>query len=178
MAMDVTSSGKEAIKLITKNTTVQINPTGDAKADALLFTKGEAKSGEIIYFNSPGEYEVSGVMMDGIGLGEGNTAFSVGSEELKLAYVAGKVTELSDKQVEAFGNVDVLIVALDDQPGSAIVKLINQLEPRVVVPIDYTPDALAAFIKEVGHEPEKLDRLKISKKDLPEDKQKLILLGS
>jgi L-ascorbate metabolism protein UlaG (beta-lactamase superfamily) len=65
------------------------------------------------------------------------------------------------------------------------VEVINQLEPRVVIPMHYQIDGLKLpeqldnlekFIKELGIAPEYEEKLKISKKDLPADATKLVIL--
>lgn len=178
--MDITYSGKDSVKLITKNVTVQINPKKGVKADVVLLhdSQDPAALSDAITFNSPGEYEVKGVMIDAIGLSDSNTAYAIKGEDVKLAYIAGEVLDLNDKQVEAFGAIDILVIALDDQSGESVVKIINQIEPRIVIPIDYTDQALTAFLKEIGSEPEKLDRLKITARDMSDSNQKIILLNN
>lgn len=174
--MDITYYGKDNIKIITKNLAIQLNPQSQTKADVLLLSQQSDENTDAIVFDGPGEYEVRGVMLDGISLGADNTAFTLSSEDMKFAYMTGKVSELTDKQVEAFGGVDVLAIALDSQPGDVSVKLINQIETRIVLPFNYSDEALASFLKEIGGEADRLERLKLSKRDLPEDNQKVVIL--
>jgi len=65
------------------------------------------------------------------------------------------------------------------------VSIINQIEPKIVIPMHYMEpwlselkfDSLLDFIKEIGMDHETLDVLKIQKADLPPEERKLIVLN-
>jgi len=64
------------------------------------------------------------------------------------------------------------------------VEIINEIEPRIVIPMHYKIPGLKVdvesadkFLKEMGaSKAEKMAKLKISKKDLPQEEMKVILL--
>ena len=63
------------------------------------------------------------------------------------------------------------------------VEIIGQLEPRIVIPMHYKLPGLKAeldpvekFIKELGVEPKREEKLKIAKKDLPVEGMDLVIL--
>jgi L-ascorbate metabolism protein UlaG (beta-lactamase superfamily) len=64
------------------------------------------------------------------------------------------------------------------------VEVISQIEPRIVIPMHYKIPGLKAdvdgvekFIKELGLKPRNEEKLKISKKDLPQEDMELVVLG-
>jgi L-ascorbate metabolism protein UlaG (beta-lactamase superfamily) len=89
-------------------------------------------------------------------------------------------TELTDKQVENIGSVDVLLVPVGGQftvNGSEAPAIVNQIEPRVVIPMHYAQpglkvklDGVDVFLKEMGvKDIEAQDKLTIKKSALAEE---------
>jgi L-ascorbate metabolism protein UlaG (beta-lactamase superfamily) len=65
------------------------------------------------------------------------------------------------------------------------VNVINQVEPKIIIPMYYKTsgikidlDGPEKFLKEVGIKPEKVEKVKIVSKELPEDESKLFLIES
>jgi L-ascorbate metabolism protein UlaG (beta-lactamase superfamily) len=66
------------------------------------------------------------------------------------------------------------------------VELINQIEPRLVIPMHYKVPGLKiklegvdSFCQEIGVCPtERLDKLKINKRDLPTEETRVVLMKS
>jgi len=86
---------------------------------------------------------------------------------------------LSDQDLELIEGADILILPVgggDLTTAKEAVKIISQVEPRIVIPSCHQADSIALFIKEFGVKPEEMDKLKISKKDLPQEDIKLIIL--
>ena len=94
---------------------------------------------------------------------------------------------LADAQVEAIGDIDVLMIpvggtyTLDAKTAAAV---IGQIEPKIIIPMHYKVpglevmlDGVEKFIKELGLDPEKTDKYKISKKLLPAEEMKLIVFN-
>ncbi len=64
-------------------------------------------------------------------------------------------------------------------------EIISEIEPRIVIPMHYQIpglkiklDPLDNFLKVSGLPSEKTDKLKISKKDLPQEETKIIILNA
>jgi L-ascorbate metabolism protein UlaG (beta-lactamase superfamily) len=64
------------------------------------------------------------------------------------------------------------------------VEVISQLEPRIVIPMHYKIpgikvdiDGLDKFIKELGIKPRNEEKLKITKRDLPQEDMELVVLS-
>ena len=164
--------------------------------------KETSLSPEPFVISGPGEYEVKGVMIYGIpafhddkeGAERGEiTMFLIESEGIWLAHLSdlGQKT-LEDNQLEQLKEVDVLMTpvggtfTIDAKEAS---KIISQVEPRVIIPMHYNLpglkfksgaklDGVDKFIKEEGIKAEEVEgKLKINKKDLPQEETKLFVLN-
>jgi len=110
---------------------------------------------KIFSVTSPGEYEVGGVLITGVrtyhdkvkGAERGfNTVFVIHMDDVTFCHLGDLGHELSQSQLEAIGDVDVLFVPVGGGetigPAEAS-SVIAQLEPRVVVPIHYATGQLS-----------------------------------
>ncbi|PDV97219.1 MBL fold metallo-hydrolase [Candidatus Chloroploca asiatica] len=104
---------------------------------------------KLFVVESPGEYEVSGIMITGVrtyhdkerGAERGyNTVYVIHLDEVVFCHLGDLGHELTQAQLEAIGNVDVLFVPVGGGetigPAEAI-NVISQIEPRIVVPMHY-----------------------------------------
>jgi L-ascorbate metabolism protein UlaG (beta-lactamase superfamily) len=147
--------------------------------------------------NSPGEYERHGLYVRGInsyhdnkeGKDRGlNTIYVIKIEDMTVCHLGDLGQDkLDDAQVEDIGNVDILMIPVGGNytiDYKTAVKVVSQVEPKVVIPMHYKVkglkldiDGLEKFIKELEITPEKVDRFKIVKKNLPVDKTQLIVFN-
>lgn len=176
--MDITFLGKTGFKIVARELTVTIDAKAGLKADLHLYSsRQEQKPAEGLLFDGPGEYEVKGAMIDGVSLGGNNTAFSLLIDDVRLAHLGNLDQDsLSDNELQAIGTVDVLMVPLDGRKAEVTSKLISQLEPRIIIPMDYDDASLKSFASETGAKGDTQERLKVSRKDLPEDSQQVVIL--
>ena len=143
---------------------------------------------EFQVIRGPGEYEIHDIFVTGIrtyhddarGKERGyNTVYLIELEGMVVCHLGDLGHALTEEQAEAMSNVDVLLVAAGggdvlDPPRAA--ELIGQLEPKVVIPMQYaTPhgDAklgtLESFCKELGVSvPTPEDKLVLRHSDLGE----------
>lgn len=132
----------------------------------------------------PGEYEIRGMNIFGIssyhdedlGKTQGlSTIYVLELEDLRLCHLGdfGEKNLRAETQ-EAIGQVDILFLPIG--AGSVItsakaIKIANQLEPKIIIPMHYDTKELDLFLKEAGLENSKPeDKLTLKKKDLPQDK--------
>jgi L-ascorbate metabolism protein UlaG (beta-lactamase superfamily) len=166
------------------------------KADILLvshdFKHLDKSSGEGFLIEGPGEYEVKEVYIKGISSkdkkGDPNTIYLINIDGMKVAFLGGfGEKELSEKELDAFGDIDILILPIGDKDTvlnhKEAVHVINQVEPKITVPMYHKTtgikvdlDGPEKFLKEVGIKPEKVEKLKIIKKELPTDESKLFII--
>jgi len=153
-------------------------------------------SGTPFVIDGPGEYDVKKAYIKGIysfhddkkGEERGiNTISVIEAEDLKICHLGDLgQKELSDIQLEKIGEVDVLMVPVGGNftiDGSEAVKIINQIEPKVIIPMHYKIpgvsiklDGLEKFLKEIGVEKETTEELTIQKKDLTEEEMKVVVM--
>lgn len=124
----------------------------------------------------PGEYEKSGVFVEGLN-DDGNTIYIIKAEDLSICYL-GKIShDLREDETKEIGDVDILFVPLGED-GSLPVKkasaLISKIDPRIVIPMLYSD--LGEFKKSENASGEELDVLKVKKADLPENEMKIYIL--
>ncbi len=148
-------------------------------------------------FDSPGEYEVGDISIVGIAARshieeEGKhstTMLKLMIGDLSILVTGHIYPELSEAQLESIGMIDVLFVPVGgngytvDPVGA--VKLIKDIEPKIVIPTHYADKALklpvpqqelSNALKELGMEPkETVSKLKIKPAEIS-DVTQLILL--
>lgn len=109
-----------------------------------------AISGKPFIVKEPGEYEVAGFAVEAIpsfhdnekGKKRGsNLIIRVQTEEYALAHFGDfGQQEIRDEQLEALGEIDIAFIPVGGFytiDGAEAAKIINKLEPKVVVPIHY-----------------------------------------
>lgn len=138
------------------------------KADIVTLSGQEKPSlnrlvGKPFVIQGPGEYEIRGVSIFGLPFGE-TTAYLYRWDELKIAYLASLNGKLTEKQIEELGEIDIFLV-----PGlKKALTMIEQLEPKILIPINSSPEFLVE-IGEKGLKPQK--NLNVVKSTLPEERE-------
>lgn len=159
--------------------------------DHLSHNYTDAVTGPKLVVNGPGEFEVGGVFVYGISSGHGtkgpNTIYRIETREMTFAHLGDLGHALTDKELEQLENVDVLFVPVGGAGVSIgakdAVAIVTQLEPRIVIPMHFrlpqfkeTLDPVEKFIKELGIKAETVDKLKLTKKDLPQEETKVYIM--
>ncbi|MFY9492905.1 MAG: MBL fold metallo-hydrolase [Minisyncoccia bacterium] len=143
--------------------------------------KAPAKTNSFIV-NNPGEYDVKGFFVLGLGDFGGGTVYIIETESIRICYLAGLDQELSDAQLESLSDVDVLVIDVGEtgEQNETASKIVGQIEPRIIVPMGY--DAAkkpSTFLKEMGaSEAEPKNKLNIKKKDLPQEETEVVVLNA
>lgn len=150
--------------------------------------------------DSAGEFEIKKIFIKGIesfhdnqeGKERGsNVIYKIEMEEIKICHLGDFGQEsFADGQLEKIGQIDILFIpiggvtTIDWKTANSI---INQIEPRIVIPMHYKIKGLAGdlakldtaekFCKEHGiSEKDIVDKFSIKKKDLPQDETKVIVM--
>ena len=146
-------------------------------------------------FDGPGEFEIEGVFITGIptfhgGNGsqpqEPNTAFLFEFPELTICHLGDLGHVLTEVQVESMSNIDVLMVPVGGRhtlDAARAAEVISIVEPAIVIPMHYrmegTPkqlDTVERFLKEMGvPAPEPVSALRVTKAQLPEETQVVVM---
>lgn len=143
--------------------------------------------------NEPGEYEIKEVYIEGISLKDEESKkdqliYNIEAEGIQLCHFGlFKGKELTNGQVDKIGNIDILMIpvggnlVLDSQSAK---KIINQIEPRIVIPMVYhVPglkiklDKIENFLKTIGGKAsEPQNKISIKKKDLIKEGTEIVIL--
>jgi len=167
------------------------------EADILLVTHDhydhanvKGVSGNPFLIRGPGEYEIKGIFIQGIeayhdksqGKERGKvTLYTIEGEEMRLCHLGDfGQRELTPEQVGKIGDIDVLMIPVGGGytiSSREALKVISQIEPRVVIPMHYhiprlkvKLESLDKFLKAMGvRSSETLNKLTVKKRDLGEE---------
>ncbi len=159
----------------------------------------EAVKGDFLVVNGPGEYEIKGVDIKGYqtyhdhqqGKKRGlNTIYQIEADGFRLLHLGDLGQPLPEAVVEKLDQIDVVFVpvggfytlSLDE-----VIKTIEQLEPKIVVPMHYklsdhnkaTFDKLAPlseFLQEMGVSQAEVSQTKLSLKSIDNDQTQIVVL--
>jgi hypothetical protein len=165
--------------------------------DVALFTGGPRDVNARLIFDAPGEYEVSDISIIGVAAqahvdeqGTLNvTMFKLICGEQSFLITGHIYPQLTDKQLEAIGRVDILVVPVGGNgytvdPTGAL-QIIKAIEPKIIIPTHYADKALkyavpqielSQALKELSMEPkETAARLRLKLSELPDITQLIVL---
>lgn len=197
-------SGHEQVKLVIDPFDPSIGlKMPSLEADIVLSTHDHEDHNNIkacgaaFAITGPGEYEVKEIAIQGIpsfhdekeGKERGrNTIYVIEAEGIRLCHL-GDIgqAELTSEQVSKIGNVDILFVPVGGVytiAAKGASKIVNQIEPRLVIPMHYLLpnlkfklDKVDDFLKEMGvkgEEPQ--NKLTVKLRDFTSEEMKVVLL--
>ncbi len=156
----------------------------------------DALRGTPFVISCAGEYDFKGVLVEGIDSyhddkkGEergGNIMYRIEIDDISVAHLGDLGDILDNTQLEKLVGTDVLLIPVGGKytiDAKKAVEVISQIEPRIVIPMHYKTkdvkydlDSIDKFIKEIGLTPTYEEKLKISKKDLPQEDMELVILS-
>lgn len=156
-----------------------------------------ALRGNPYIIRAAGEYDIKGISIEGIdsfhdekeGAERGkNVVYWMEMDGIAIVHLGDLGHVLTDKQRERIAKCDILMVPVGGKytiDAKKAVEVINLIEPRIVIPMHYKIsgskiadiDGVDKFIKELGLDPRKEEKLKVTKKDLPQDDMELVILS-
>lgn len=155
-----------------------------------------ALRGQPFIIDSAGEYDVKGVLIEGIDSYHddkngaergGNIIYRIEIDDISVVHLGDLGQILDNAQLEKLAGTDVLLIPVGGKytlDAKKAVEVIAQIEPRIVIPMHYKIKDLKVdiegvdkFIKEIGLTPTYEEKLKISKKDLPTEDMELVILS-
>lgn len=144
--------------------------------------------------DGPGEYEIGSVFLTAVSAGKSeskdngrNMVYIFDYDNVSVCHLGDLKTVPSRKEVDAFGNVDVLLVPVgggNALPAAKAAEVVNLIEPGIVIPMHYhTPkskiklDELSPFLKQMGLGDQVAveESLKVTKRDIPEETSVVVL---
>ncbi len=172
------------------------------KADILIISHShkdhankKAIEGNPYVIETAGEYDIKSTMIQGIesfhdennGKDRGkNIIYRIEINGMSIVHLGDLGHILDSKQVEQLSNVDILLIPVGGKytiDAKKATEIVSQIEPRIIIPMHYKIDNLNLdidnvdnFVKAIGLKPTYEDKLKIEKKDLPQEDVELVIL--
>jgi len=116
-----------------------------------------------------------------------NIIYRIEIDDISVVHLGDLGDVLDSAQLEKLAGTDILLIPVGGKytiDAKKAVEVISQIEPRIVIPMHYKTegvkidlDPLDKFIKEIGVAPSYEEKLKISKKDLPQEDMELVILS-
>ncbi|MDA1209296.1 MAG: MBL fold metallo-hydrolase [bacterium] len=112
----------------------------------------------------PGEYDVQEMAIRGIGHEDGGVvSYAIELDGVRCAFLCTPLHEWTDHELQLLGNVDVLVIPADEP--KIVQKLIDEVDPRVLIPIIGTDEAHYPEVLKIcgaqGHEPVSEYKIKV-----------------
>lgn len=213
--MDIYYLGHSSFRIVGKDATVLTDPF-DSKKVGLKFPQVSADiitvshdhedhnsvsqvEGVVKVVSGPGEYEVKKVSIFGLpsyhdeqkGAERGkNTMYVIELEGLRIVHLGDLGHKLSESDVSAMGEVDILMVpvggkyTIDHKVAADVVRAV---EPKIILPMHYQTEGLdpstfseledpEQFVNELGLKKEVQKKLSVKQATLNPDEQVIILL--
>ncbi len=154
--------------------------------------------GDPMVLNWPGEYETKGVHFKGIHSFHNakddkeqleNTIFKINIKGIRICHLGAQGTKLTPEQLEKVGDVDILFVPVGkvgNLDAKKAKEVIEQIEPRIVIPMAYNTDGsnrgldpVETFLSAMGADGvEPLETFVVKRSELPEDNSKVVVLST
>lgn len=155
-----------------------------------------ALRGQPFVIDCAGEYDYKGVLVEGVDSFHdekngsergGNIIYRIEIDDISVTHLGDLGQILDNAQLEKVVGTDILLIPIGGRytlDAKRAVEVIAQIEPRIVIPMHYKVpgltvdlDEIDKFIKEIGLTPIREEKLKISKKDLPQEDRELVILS-
>ena len=188
--MEIIWHGQNCFTFKGTSATVVTDPysgIGTLKADMVTVSQDDPKfnaltkiEGAPRIFDWPGEYEASGVLVMAIDCG-GKRIFHIEMEGIRFLHLGTLNTQLTESMIEQLGEVDVLLIPVgggDALDAKGAHEVIEQIEPRIVIPMGYQSGGVEPFLKEIGAHMEPQDKFVIKGRgSLPEETTQFVVLN-
>ncbi len=207
--MEITWYGYNCFGVKTKGGALVVDPykndvglkLPNIKANVVILSDEENKSNnaeavsddpEILTW--PGEYEVSGIAITAVEITDNKdgkkspkkaTIYSFDADGLKVCYISDFDIPIAEDLMENIGDVDILVVPVKGNLDE-MHKTIEEIEPRMVIPVGYKTDGLKeeagdldAFLKKTGAAGAKTaEKFSVStRSELPQEKTEFLILN-
>ena len=201
MPVEITYLGRNCFRLKGRDGCVVTDPfppdsgftLGKQTADVVTVSRrdepgyaySEGIGGSPMVLDAPGEYEIGGILVTGIGTkrsdGTRNVIFVSELDGIRVGHL-GLATSAA---LEDLKDVDVLLLPVGGMNGlgpNLAADLMTKIDPRIVIPMNYAApgeklplEPLENFLKETGTRPEPQAKISVSRSGLPTDLTVMVL---
>ncbi|HLD63460.1 MAG TPA: MBL fold metallo-hydrolase [Candidatus Peribacteraceae bacterium] len=170
-----TALGPTTVRLQHPEGGLVVFPTTKGKSEDLQLREkpdDEPAKGTVSW---PGEYDIKGVAIRGIGHDEGAiVSYAVNVDGTRCAFLSSPLRDWSDHELELLGDIDVLAIPTGDP--KIFQKLVDEIDPRVLIPLTAEGGKQAECLKISGAQGvEAVKEYKI-KGGLPTEGREVVLL--
>lgn len=164
--MDISLGKDTTLFLHGRDVTMAIGPNLEIKTDVFFTTKGTEPKVEVgKFFQGAGEYEVQGVMVDGVSTGKGLTSYHAIYDGVSIAAVTlQKAEDLTDEMLEHLQPSHVLVLWLEDGTAQDVAQLMARFDAYQLIPAQVPCDG-ESLEKELQLKTEVIPKLKLSTKN-------------
>lgn len=149
---------KSGIQMSSKETKIVLrfidNKVDAEKVNVVVDTIGRGSEGVTNIISTPGEYEIDDVLVYYLIDKNGedfqkSVYFEINGDG--VAYLSNLASVVSERIVEKFGEISVLLVSVESGSIGYLLQSIRELEPKIVIPIGET-ESIEKFEEEIGVE--------------------------
>ena len=198
MSLHCTWRNDSCLTLTTGDLTIVTNPTNKTRTSASVVLVSNhtepshndvshiksATNQPLLVFDTAGEYEVQGALIQGIAMQPHNVGFRIDIDNMRVAFLGRPTHETSLQFLDAFGEIDILLLPIGEGllDSDTATAHINHIEPRIVIPYGCNPSdddqsLTTSLAKSMGTElPTAEAKVILKAKSLPVDTTQLILL--
>ncbi len=177
------------ILAISRDNDLHNNAEAVAKPELTVTEPGEYEKGGIFVYGIPSKSQTEGDLSsreDVKDKGKTSVMYRFEFEDIVVAHLGDLTHSLTDEEFSALENIDILLLPVGGGEGidyKKAAEIANQVEPRIIIPMQYAMpgltvkfDSVEKFLKEYGVKSETVNKLKVAKKDLPEEETKVVIL--
>ena len=177
--MDISLGKNSTLFMHGRDITLAIGSTLETKTDVFFTTKGTEPQAEVgKFFQGPGEYEVQGVMVDGVATGPGLTSYHAIYDGVSLAAVTlHKSEDLTDEMLEHLQPANLLVLWLEEGSAQDVAQLMARFDAHQLIPAQI-PGDIDTLEKELQLKVETVPKLKLAAKNYLDGTRLLTTLQS
>ncbi len=171
-----TSLGGTSVRLTGGTKPFVVFPAKPEHKDAIVLMPNPQEENTDSMLSWPGEYNLAGVSIKGIGHLEGQqVSYVLEADGIRIAFLSAPLQDWTDKQMELVGEIDVLVLPVSDSKLTQ--KLVDEFDPRILLLLRTdAKDAYDAVAKIIGVK-ETVEEYKL-KGSLPAEGREVICLAA
>lgn len=184
--MDIKRLNKNGVLIKGKKESVWINPEENDKITGRMVIRTDNKNVRfvdgVVDIAGPGEYEVGGVAVSGINVGDNKTMYTILIDGLIVGVLGETKEELSEKRIEKISSLDIMIASINNGgglSGKRFANLAKSWGANILIPVGYEKgdENIKKFLDETDNEGlEAIEVYKIEKENLPEGSEVVCLM--
>ncbi len=185
--MKISWHGGSTCTITSEQASCLINPNKTNKeADILIYSEElkERPSSKDKSFDWPGEYEAKGMSWIGYSWKKKDestiTLYHLEVEGITVCHLHSLDDMLDEETTKNLGDIDILMVPLGEMNSlnaKTAAKLVEHMEPRIVIPMLYTEESLEEFKKELGASAAIAQKeFKVTRSSLPVEDMQVVIL--